>query len=287
MHWRRLNDLLQQFLAHRPLSRRDMMLLIAIYIVVINAWSGCNHRAFGKTLPPTEVGPMRPELVSIIDLSKNGQVQCAGLKIPSLIRSDWNRIKDVAGRLHARNIRNVRRENQRDVCDGTKAVVVERRWSRCLDDLHHTFDVYSFGRWCFPRIDHSCVNDERLYTINWHCGQLFERRYIYPRTFVGHKVTTQVSPLKDRCYRVSDSEQNTYSFQAISLQEDSLYPPPHSSSKVPPWRASLCGLLGLIGTCWGWRNSKAAPWSWFALVCGCLFWAYFCWVLLPWSVGRF
>jgi len=109
--------------------------------------------------------------------------------------------------------------------------------------------------------------------------------YSDPCALVNLEVMAKVSPLNQRNGSIQDSGSYSEPLQPIFFQKNSLYPSSDSLSKWPPWRGTICGLLGLLGIFWGWRNGRWLPWSAIAFICGCVLSFYASIILLPWSVS--
>jgi hypothetical protein len=112
-------------------------------------------------------------------------------------------------------------------------------------------------------------------------------RHVHVWPFVNIKVVSQVYPLPHGHASIDNTRNYAKSFEPIAFEEEAFELSPGSMSKWPPWKSVLAGLLGIVGISWGWRNSRSPAWGSAAFICGCVFWAYACWVLLPWSAKVF
>ena len=93
------------------------------------------------------------------------------------------------------------------------------------------------------------------------------------------------TPLKYCCNSIGNAKQYSRPFQTILFKENSFYLSPNSSFDSPTWKTWICAVLGIMGICWGWRESKHLPWSRIVFVVGGLLWGYALFVILPWSIG--
>jgi hypothetical protein len=255
---------------YRRITVSDRVPLNALVGMEYLEWS-CD---FGERQPVAETSPVLAELIGIGGITKNRNI---GMSINQTLHFGIRKTaRIISGQQENRELVMIGREEHPNVYMLMKGCL-QRRRAGVRNNLDREINIKT-RRWTLPYIDSSSSNLKVVSKFGWIC-----KRIPNPTPLVNLKIVPYVTPLKNSYSRVDYSGYKSESLQPVLLKEESFYLPPQPYSPFPPWRGGICGLFGIAGICWGWRNKKHPGWGVVSLIFGISMWFYACLVLLPWS----